>query len=139
MANETIDEITLTQLASSGEVRSARAVGQGCGWNIQFMHGFDERTLVTKPCGDARIFDNLETLVAYLNGVGIRRFDVDAENFASSARPTQSEQPAATNAASVTSYDKSFDAEVQASIDDPDPGVPHDEAMRRIEAAIFAD
>lgn len=27
-------------------------------------------------------------------------------------------------------------AEVQASIDDPDPGLPHDQAMRKIRAAL---
>lgn len=32
-----------------------------------------------------------------------------------------------------------FDAELQASMDDPDPGIPHDEAMLQISAAVFVD
>lgn len=38
----------------------------------------------------------------------------------------------------ATSYDRWFRAKVQASLDDPRPSVPHDEAMARIRATIDA-
>lgn|GEM_PF-261624 len=36
----------------------------------------------------------------------------------------------------AASYDRWFRAKVQASLDDPRPSVPHDEAMARIRATI---
>ena len=38
----------------------------------------------------------------------------------------------------AASYDLWFRAKVQASIDDPRPSIPHDEAMSRIRATIEA-
>jgi hypothetical protein len=35
-------------------------------------------------------------------------------------------------------YDRWFRAQVQASLDDPRPGIPHDQAMMRIRATIEA-
>jgi hypothetical protein len=35
-------------------------------------------------------------------------------------------------------YDRWFRAQVQASLDDPRPGIPHDQAMARIRATIEA-
>jgi hypothetical protein len=35
-------------------------------------------------------------------------------------------------------YDKSFRAQVQASLEDPRPSVPHDQAMVRLRATIEA-
>jgi hypothetical protein len=36
------------------------------------------------------------------------------------------------------SYDKWFRAKVQAAIDDPRPGIPHDEVMAHLDAIIEA-
>ncbi len=36
------------------------------------------------------------------------------------------------------SYDKWFREQVRASIDDPRPGIPHDEVMARLDAIIEA-
>lgn len=38
----------------------------------------------------------------------------------------------------AASYDRWFRAKVQASLDDPRPSIPHDEAMARIRATIDA-
>lgn len=38
----------------------------------------------------------------------------------------------------AASYDRWFRSKVQASLDDPRPSVPHDEAMARIRRAIEA-
>ena len=64
---------------------------------------------------------------------------IDKENFDVSSGIKLPEQIAETDDAAVTSYNSWLEAEVRASIDDPDPGVPHDEAMRQIRAAVFAD
>ena len=39
---------------------------------------------------------------------------------------------------SAERHDRWFRAKIQASLDDPRPGVPHDEAMARVEATIAA-
>ncbi|ATQ73712.1 antitoxin [Massilia violaceinigra] len=43
---------------------------------------------------------------------------------------------ASKDAHAADTYTEWLKAEVQASIDDPSPGVPHDEAMRQIRAAL---
>ncbi|WP_085657028.1 MULTISPECIES: antitoxin [unclassified Pseudomonas] len=39
----------------------------------------------------------------------------------------------------AASYDRWFRAEVQASIDDPRPNIPHDEVMAELQALIKAN
>src|SRR5450759_1857175 len=81
MTTETIDHTTLTKLADAGVVRSAHVVGQAGGWGILVKYGMTERALAAQRSHQVRIFRKLETLVAYLKGVGIPRFDVDAVNY----------------------------------------------------------
>ena len=40
------------------------------------------------------------------------------------------------NEEQAASYDRWFRAKVQASLDNPGPGVPHDEVMARMEAIL---
>ncbi|UOD28548.1 hypothetical protein INH39_24320 [Massilia violaceinigra] len=139
MATETIDQATLTQLAKSGEVRNARAVGCGTGWNIHVQHGIVERTLVAKLSGDMHVFSSFENVVTFLQGIGIARFDVDAEHYHASPDAGRAGSVPEPDEDDPDSYDEWLCAEVEASIDDPDPGLPHDEAMRQIRAAVFTD
>ena len=81
MSTETIDHTTLTKLAEAGVVRSAHVVGQEGGWGILVQYGMTERALAAQRSHQVRIFRKFETLVNYLKGVGIARFDVDAANY----------------------------------------------------------
>src|ERR1035437_7036497 len=81
MVTETIDHTTLTKLAEAGVVRSAHVIGQAGGWGILVKYGMTERALAAQRSHQVRVFRKLETLVAYLKGVGIPRFDVDSVNY----------------------------------------------------------
>ena len=81
MTTETIDHTTLSKLADAGVVRSAHVIGQEGGWGILVKYGMTERALAAQRTHQVRIFRKLETLVAYLKGVGSPRFDVDAVNY----------------------------------------------------------
>ena len=116
MTTETIDHTTLTKLAQAGVVRSAHVVGQAGGWGILVKYGMTERALAAQRSRQVRVFRKLETLVDYLRGLGIPRFDVDAANFDPAGgsvytRPDTSE--ALKKAHEAAAYDKWFRAQVQ--------------------------
>lgn len=139
MATETIDHMTLTKLAEAGVVKSAHVVSQEGGWGILVKYGVTERALAAQRSKKMRLFRKLETLVEYLMGIGIARFDVDTANYerhtvTSAKRPDRA--AAMKDAHAAAAYVKWLDAEVQEAIDDTRPTVPHDEAMRRVRAAI---
>lgn len=139
MTTETIDHTTLTKLAEAGVVRSAHVVGQAGGWGILVKYGMTERALAAQRSHQVRIFRKLETLVDYLKGIGIARFDVDAVNYDPDSvtvhkRPDRA--AAMKSAHEAAAYTKWLKAEVQEAIDDTSPTIPHDEAMRQVRAAI---
>lgn len=139
MTTETIDHTTLTKLAEAGLVRSAHVVGQAGGWGILVKYGMTERALAAQRSHQVRIFRKLETLVDYLKGIGIPRFDVDAENYDPDSvtvhkRPDRA--AAMKSAHEAAAYTKWLKAEIQEAIDDTSPTIPHDEAMRQVRAAI---
>ena len=137
MTTETIDHTTLTKLAEAGVVRSARVVGQQGGWAILVKYGKTERTLAAQRSQQLRIFRKLETLVEYLKGIGIARFDVDAVNFDPGTAIKRPDRAAAMkDAHAAAAYTKWLKAEVQEAMDDTNPTIPHDEAMRQVRAAI---
>lgn len=126
MNTETIDHTTLSRLAEAGAVRSAHIIGQAGGWGVLVKYGMTERALAASRSHQVRIFRKFETLVTYLKGVGIARFEVDAANYdaasmkLSRARPDSS--AAMTRAHEAAAYDKWFRAEIEAAIveaDDP--------------------
>src|ERR1035437_4783313 len=141
MTAETIDHTTLSKLAEAGVVRSAHVIGQEGGWGILVKYGMTERALAAQRTHQVRIFRKLETLVAYLKGVGIPRFDVDAVNYDAGSATTRKRPDRAAamkDAHEAAAYTKWLKAEVQEAIDDPSPSIPHDEAMRQVRAAIKA-
>lgn len=139
MVTETIDHSTLSKLAEAGVVRSAHVVGQEGGWEILVKYGMTERVLAAQRSHQVRRFRKLETLVDYLKGVGIARFDVDAVNYDShsvTAHKRPDRAAAMKDAHEAAAYTKWLKAEIQEAIDDPSPTIPHDTAMRQIRAAL---
>lgn len=138
MATETIDHTTLSKLAEAGVVRSAHVIGQDGGWSILVKYGMVEHALTAQRSHQVRIFRKLDTLVDYLKGVGIPRFDVDTANYSNSSTKHKRPDRAAAmkDAHQAAAYTKWLKAEIQEAIDDPAPTIPHDEAMRQIRAAI---
>ena len=138
MNTETIDHTTLRRLAEAGAVRSAHIIGQSGGWGVLVKFGMTERTLAAQRSHQVRIFRKLETLVNYLKGVGIARFEVDAENYDSVSvthrRPDRSK--AMKEAHEAAAYNNWIKAEVQEAIDDTSPTIPHNEVMNDVRAII---
>lgn len=139
MRTETIDHTTLSRLAEAGAVRSAHVVGQKGGWGLLVKYGMTERALAAQRSHQVRIFRKFETLVNYLKGVGIARFDVDAVNYdagtlTTRTRPDRSE--AMKSAHEAAAYNKWLKAEVQEAIDDTSPTIPHTDVMKDVRAVI---
>jgi hypothetical protein len=132
MTAETIDHTTLSKLAEAGAVRSAHVVGQAGGWGILVKYGMTERALAAQRSHQVRIFRKFETLVNYLKGVGIARFDVDTANYDPASLATARTRPDSAAklkiAHEAAAYDVWFREQVQASIDDPRPSISDNEA-----------
>ncbi|MFM1700231.1 hypothetical protein ACJ5ZS_04115 [Aeromonas salmonicida] len=73
---ETITHPTLVQLVASGAVRVVVAVGQSNGWTLLVRYG-----LAAQRSKQLRVFRKLDTLVLYLQQIGVSRFEVDASSF----------------------------------------------------------
>lgn len=140
MNTQTIDHTTLSRLAEAGAVRSAHIIGQAGGWGILVKYGMTERALAAQRSHQVRIFRKFETLVTYLKGVGIARFEVDAVNYDAASlkltrtRPDSSE--AMRKAHEAAAYDKWFRGKVQEALDDPRPSIPHKQVMQEMRDLI---
>lgn len=133
MTTETIDHTTFSRLAEAGVVRSAHIVGQPGGWGILVKYGMTERALAAQRSQQVRIFRKFETLVGYLKGVGIARFEVDAANWDADSLTTRT-RPDTTallkKAHEAAAYDKWLKAEIQEAIDDTSPSIPNDKVKK---------
>ena len=78
---ETITHPTLVQLVAAGAVRVVIAVGQPGGWTLLVRYGLAERALAAQRSKQLRVFRKLDTLVIYLQQIGVSRFEVDASSF----------------------------------------------------------
>jgi hypothetical protein len=134
---DTIDHGTLSRLVEAGAVRGAHIVGQAGGWVVMVRYGTHERPLAAQRSQNLRLFRRLETLVSYLKGIGIARFDVDAAGYDPDAprhtrRPDRAE--ALKRAHEAAAYDAWFREQVRASIDDSRPGVSDEDARAHFAA-----
>ncbi|MGH8389383.1 MAG: hypothetical protein ACRESJ_28545 [Pseudomonas sp.] len=137
MTTETIDHSTLTRMVENGSVSSVHIVAKPGGWSIQVTQGNKEWPLTAQRSRQTRLFKRLETLVTYLQEVGITHFDVDASNYdplhiKTYTRPDRSE--AMKQAHEAAAYEDWFKEQVQIGLDDSRPTVSDEEA-RRIFAA----
>lgn len=73
---ETITHPTLVQLVADGAARVVVAVGQLGGWSLLVCYG-----LAAQRSKQLRVFRKLDTLVLYLQQIGVSRFEVDASSF----------------------------------------------------------
>jgi hypothetical protein len=89
--HDTIDHVTLQHLVEAGAVRGADVIGQPGGWGVVIKYGMVERALAVKR-GAVRIFRHFETLVAYLKGIGISQYTVNAANY-DPATPAKATRP----------------------------------------------
>ena len=133
MTTETIDHSALVKLVESGAVNTTHILAKQGGWAIQVQHGSKTNTLAAQRSQQTRLFKRLETLVIYLQGIGINHFDVDTSSYdplqvKSYSRPDRSE--AMKHAHEASAYEEWFRKQVQAGNDDPRPRVSDEEARR---------
>ena len=132
MNRQTIDHATLVKLVDAGSVRAAHVVGRAGGWGVIVSCGKTVRPLAAQR-GKLRLFSKLDTVVTYLKGIGIARFDVDTVDFDHGekrrARPDRAQ--ALKHAHEAAAYDKWFRTQVETSLDDPRPSVPHEAVAQR--------
>ena len=125
---ETIDHVTLSRLVEANAVNGANIIGQPGGWGVVIKCGMTERALAAKR-GSVRIFRKFETLVGYLKGIGVAKYQVDATGFDPVALKITHRGEVASNrmkaAHEAAAYDKWFREQVQEATDDPRPSIPN--------------
>lgn len=132
-SRDTIDHVTLSRLVEANAVNGANIIGQPGGWGVVIKYGMTERALAAKR-GTIRIFRKFETLVGYLKGIGVAKYQVDATGYDPVAlkltRRNEASKDRMKAAHEAAAYDKWFRAEVQASLDDPRPSIPDAEVTK---------
>lgn len=142
MSQETIEHHVLKKMVAAGSVKQATAVAQGDSWALVFRVGMMEQTLAGTKSHDVRAFRKIETLVKYLQDLGIRHFDMDATQYDRTARTLRRPDRAASlkRTHEAAEYDKWFRAQVQEVLDEIEAGtakfIPHEEVFKELDAHI---
>lgn len=133
MPTHNIEHLDLGNLVRSGLVEATHIVGQEGGWAIQVSSENHEHLLMAQRSGSIRLFKKLETVVAYLQGIGIDHFNVDASGFdplqvSTYARPDRTQ--ALKKAHEAAAYEAWFAQQIEASLNDTAPLTEDDDARR---------
>ncbi|MBV6287804.1 hypothetical protein [Pseudomonas aegrilactucae] len=133
MPTHSIEHLELGNLIRSGLVQATHIVGQAGGWSVQISSENHEHLLMAQRSGSVRLFKKLETVVSYLQDLGIDHFEVDASGFDSQqvstyGRPDRTQ--ALKMAHQAAAYETWFAQQVEASLNDTAPLVEDDEARR---------
>lgn len=125
-----IDHASFTRLNEAGVVSQVSVIAQQGGWTVMIRYGVSQALLMAQRSGKVRVFKRFETLAAYLKEFGITRFEVDITDFDPTnaggvTRPDRSE--ALKRAHEAAAYETWFRQQVQASLNDTSPGIPHEE------------
>ncbi len=130
---KTIDTPNARRVMEAGGLRGAAVIGQPGGWAVMLKIGTQETPLGTQRTDKPRVWASLDTCIQYLRDeLGIVRIDgIDARNYSAASvhRPRRPDAAAQMRRAhEAAAHDAWFRAQVQASIDDPRPSVPDDQA-----------
>lgn len=137
MPTHQIDHSHLAQVAGTDRINATHIVGQPGGWAVQICIDEQEHILTAQRSGNARLFKKLETLVGYLQTLGIEYFEVDTSGYDPQLRKTYQRPDRAQalkRAHEAAAYETWFNAQIEASLQDPTP-VTTDEEARRLFAA----
>ncbi|MDP3091942.1 MAG: hypothetical protein Q8N04_14785 [Nitrospira sp.] len=136
--------MTLEQLratANAGGVVGVTLKGQGSGFFVEIAtrsgHGaFLVKTRSTEP----RRFGNPASALIVLRAVGIAVAQLDATNWnpdqKGMTRSRHNRAEAMRGAHEAAAYNQWLAAEIQASIDDPRPSLPHDDVLADLDADL---
>jgi hypothetical protein len=126
---QTIDHSTLQRLIGAGASVAAEVIAGAGGWGVVINYERARQTLAATR-GKPRTFRQFETLASYLKGLGIVAYHVNASAYEPGTTTTGVDNKRSLAASTrmklthqAAAYDTWFRAQVQASIDDPRPGV----------------
>ncbi|PKM10123.1 MAG: hypothetical protein CVV06_15290 [Gammaproteobacteria bacterium HGW-Gammaproteobacteria-10] len=132
----------LRAAASAGGVTGVTLKGQGGGFVEIATRSGQDAFLVKARSTEPRRFGNPTSALMLLREVGIAVAQLDATHWnpdqKDMTRSRQSRAEAMRGAHEAAAYNQRLAGEIQASIDDPRPSIPHDEVMAEMDADIAA-
>ena len=141
MNTETIDTAMARRLVDALAIQGASIIGQPGGWSVMLQLGSAQKPLGVQRSDKPRTWRSLDSCMTYLRDeLHIVRVDgIDASQYSAASVHTKrrADSSARMKAAhEAAAYDKWFRAQVQESLDDPRPSIPHEEVMRDVRALI---
>lgn len=141
-----MQSMTVEQLraaSDAGGVSGVTLKGKGGGFFVQIATRSGAGAVLVKARStEPRLFGNPVSALNLLRELGIfaGQFEASEWNPAEKVSSTGSEGRARAmrEAHKAAAYNKWLAAEIQASIDDPRPSIPHDEVMAEMDAGIAA-
>ena len=136
--------MTLEQLramASAGGVVGVTLKGRGSGFFIEIAtRSGQDAFLVKARSTEPRRFGSPNSALIVLRDLGIAIAQIDATNWNPDQKEVtqnrDSRAQAMRQAHEAAAYNQWLAGEIQASIDDPRPSIPHDEVMSEMDADI---
>ena len=141
MQSMTLEQLRAT--ASAGGVKGVTLKGQGGGFFVEIAtRSGQDAFLVKARSTEPRRFGNPTSALIVLRDVGIAVAQLDATNWDPDQKEVtqnrDSRAQAMRQAHEAAAYNQWLAGEIQASIDDPRPSIPHDEVMAEMDADIAA-
>lgn len=141
MSSQTIDTAMAKRLVEAQALRGAAIIGQPGGWSVMLKLGMTEKPLGTQRGDRPRLWRSLDKCVQYLKSeLQLARFDLlDATQHSPAATGSRVRQDTAERmrrAHEAAEHDRWFREQVQAALDDPSPGIPHEAVMADLEATL---
>ena len=141
-----MQSMTLEQLraaSNAGGVTGVTLKGQGGAFLIQIATRSGSAAVLAKArSSEPRRFGNPLAALNVLRDMGITIGTFDATDYDPAVKEhdpgNRGRADAMRQAHQAAAYGKWLAAEIQAAIDDPRPGIPHDEVMAEMDAAIAA-
>jgi hypothetical protein len=138
--------MTLEQLRATvgaGGVTGVTLKGQGGGFFVEIATRSGQAAFLSKARStEPRRFGNPTSALIVLRDVGIAVAQLDATNWnpdeKDMTRSRQNRAEAMRGAHEAAAYNQWLASEIQASIDDPRPSIPHDEVIAEMDATIAA-
>lgn len=141
MYSMTLEQLRAT--ANAGGVKGITLKGQGGGFFVEIATRSGQDAVLAKARStEPRRFGNPTSALLVLRDVGIVVAQLDATNWnpeqKDMSRSRQSRAEAMREAHEAAAYNQWLAAEIQESIDDPRPNVPHDQVVAEMDADIAA-
>lgn len=139
MHSMTLEQLRAT--ASAGGIVGVTLKGQGSGFFMEIATRSGNDVVLSKArSSEPRRFGSPNSALIVLREIGIAVAQLDATDWNPDQKEVtqnrESRAQAMREAHEAAAYSKWLAAEIQESIDDPRPSIPHDEVMARMDARI---